>query len=251
MTLDATFDLLCGPNWARKQVSRNDKTRRHLYVTMEIKHVMEVAGYEPANGPENRILTVNLVNGPWPSGQLSYYLSRVGRPEPRMSQQIVSQWLEEGDQFYIGFTGHGLIAAKESPSMTEADVEDTEILALKRFSDPEVLRDAAGRAPRRPAQRSGITTQYVRSPAVVAYVLRRANNCCEMPGCQNELFYRPDGSRFLEVHHVIPLSEGGDDSIDNAAALCPNCHRAQHFAQDRERRRELLLSEMQLMVGSF
>lgn len=28
-----------------------------------------------------------------------------------------------------------------------------------------------------------------------------------------------------DVHHIIPQEEGGSDTIDNAAPLCPNCHR--------------------------
>lgn len=28
----------------------------------------------------------------------------------------------------------------------------------------------------------------------------------------------------VEVHHIQPQSEGGDDTEDNAAPLCPNCH---------------------------
>jgi len=31
---------------------------------------------------------------------------------------------------------------------------------------------------------------------------------------------------------VKPLAEGGSDTILNAAALCPNCHRAAHLAVD-------------------
>lgn len=29
---------------------------------------------------------------------------------------------------------------------------------------------------------------------------------------------------FVEVHHVVPQNEGGPDTIDNAAPLCPTCH---------------------------
>ena len=29
----------------------------------------------------------------------------------------------------------------------------------------------------------------------------------------------------LEVHHIVPQKEGGDDFIENAAPLCPSCHR--------------------------
>ncbi len=28
----------------------------------------------------------------------------------------------------------------------------------------------------------------------------------------------------IEVHHIIPESEGGPDTLDNAAPLCPTCH---------------------------
>ena len=29
---------------------------------------------------------------------------------------------------------------------------------------------------------------------------------------------------FVEVHHIIPQSEGGEDTLDNAAPLCAKCH---------------------------
>ncbi|WP_163591073.1 HNH endonuclease, partial [Klebsiella variicola] len=38
-----------------------------------------------------------------------------------------------------------------------------------------------------------------------------------------------DGTPFLEVHHIEWLSNGGEDSVENAIALCPNCHRQAHF----------------------
>ena len=33
---------------------------------------------------------------------------------------------------------------------------------------------------------------------------------------------------YLECHHVKLLARGGEDIIDNAVALCPNCHRKMH-----------------------
>ena len=30
----------------------------------------------------------------------------------------------------------------------------------------------------------------------------------------------------VDVHHIIPESEGGPDTEDNAATLCPTCHRS-------------------------
>ncbi|SER29109.1 MULTISPECIES: PIN domain-containing protein [Pseudomonas] len=35
-------------------------------------------------------------------------------------------------------------------------------------------------------------------------------------------------NNILEIHHIEPLSQGGDDNVSNIAILCPNCHRSMH-----------------------
>ncbi|MBT7455033.1 MAG: HNH endonuclease [Gemmatimonadetes bacterium] len=59
-----------------------------------------------------------------------------------------------------------------------------------------------------------------------------------MPDCGATPFRTDDGRPYLEVHHILPLSEGGEDGMLNVAALCPNCHRAQHHADRRDQLRE-------------
>jgi 5-methylcytosine-specific restriction endonuclease McrA len=73
------------------------------------------------------------------------------------------------------------------------------------------------------------STGYQRNPDVIIEVLLRANGICER--CHNiaPFLKASDGTPYLEVHHIIPLSEGGDDTVENAQALCPNCHREMHF----------------------
>lgn len=44
----------------------------------------------------------------------------------------------------------------------------------------------------------------------------------------------------MEEHHVIRLADGGSDSIDNAVALCPNCHRKIHVVRSDELNEVLL-----------
>jgi 5-methylcytosine-specific restriction protein A len=82
---------------------------------------------------------------------------------------------------------------------------------------------------RKPAQVKVISTAFIRNSDVVAEVLYRANGVCE--GCMQRAPFnrRTDSSPYLEVHHRIPLAENGDDTIENAIALCPNCHRKAHF----------------------
>jgi len=70
---------------------------------------------------------------------------------------------------------------------------------------------------------------YRRNPDVVAEVLLRAGGICE--GCKNEgpFIGKKRNEPFLEVHHKQHLANGGDDTVKNAIALCPNCHRELHL----------------------
>jgi hypothetical protein len=73
------------------------------------------------------------------------------------------------------------------------------------------------------------TSAFVRNADVVAEVLDRADGVCE--GCRKPApFVRAaTGFPYLEVHHRVPLSQGGADTVANAVALCPNCHRQRHY----------------------
>lgn len=72
---------------------------------------------------------------------------------------------------------------------------------------------------------------FVRDPAVKAAVLQAAAGHCENCG-QPAPFLREDGTSYLEVHHVKWLAQGGSDTVSNAVALCPNCHRRLHYGAD-------------------
>jgi 5-methylcytosine-specific restriction protein A len=69
----------------------------------------------------------------------------------------------------------------------------------------------------------------VRNPDVVAEVTYRADGRCEL--CRKLAPFRraKDGSAYLEVHHLIKLADGGPDTVENAVAICPNCHRKLHY----------------------
>lgn len=73
------------------------------------------------------------------------------------------------------------------------------------------------------------TRYFPRNPDVVAEVLLRANGICERCN-KNAPFIRiKDGTPYLEVHHKVQLANGGEDTVENAIALCPNCHRYLHY----------------------
>ena len=50
----------------------------------------------------------------------------------------------------------------------------------------------------------------------------------------NEQLLLEEGKPYLEVHHVVWLSRGGEDSTANTVALCPNCHTRLHVLDQRE-----------------
>jgi hypothetical protein len=73
---------------------------------------------------------------------------------------------------------------------------------------------------------------YARNPAVRDAILKRANGHCEFCGTLG--FMKPDGSRYIEAHHVIALANDGEDRVTNVIGLCPNDHREAHFGTESE-----------------
>jgi hypothetical protein len=115
--------------------------------------------------------------------------------------------------------------------ITEQNKEETKSLKLEI---PQLLQKAAS-GDEKPQKRPVISNQYQRNPHVVALAKKIAEGYCQL--CEMEApFVDKDGNPFLEVHHIKPLAEGGADTIKNAVALCPNCHRKMHnLAQNSDK----------------
>ncbi len=75
------------------------------------------------------------------------------------------------------------------------------------------------------AKRTGYVFQ--RDPKVRAHVLERAAGRCEC--CGREGFLLPNGSRYVEAHHIIALADSGPDTVHNVIALCADHHREAHY----------------------
>ncbi len=96
-------------------------------------------------------------------------------------------------------------------------------------STSEARRARLEAAPRVPRRVTASATVFIRNADVGAEVLMRANGHCEGCGNPAPFLRKADGTPYLEVHHRIQLSQGGEDTVENATALCPNCHRELHF----------------------
>lgn len=112
-------------------------------------------------------------------------------------------------------------------------LSDLKSLENKREKLAAKLTDSALKkrlenAPKKASKVQTAIKSYYRNPYVAEYVKRRAGGRCEL--CANYgPFIVAKGFPFLEVHHVKWLSDGGEDTIENTVALCPNCHRKMHF----------------------
>jgi hypothetical protein len=69
---------------------------------------------------------------------------------------------------------------------------------------------------------------FERSPLVIAIARTRAKHRCEVPACEHSLFACVDGRTYLEVHHIVALGQGGEDTPANVACVCPAHHREAH-----------------------
>ncbi len=74
-------------------------------------------------------------------------------------------------------------------------------------------------------------TVFKRNIYVIAETLERASGICERCRKPAPFIKDKDETEYLEVHHIIPLAEDGDDSVENTIALCPNCHRHAHYGK--------------------
>lgn len=133
---------------------------------------------------------------------------------------IFSQFREDEEQTLPNLSD---IAREEAVQLEKAK-------ALTHKERLEELR----KANKKPAQVTVQQTVFIRNQFVVAEVLFRANGHCEQCKKPAPFLRDSDNTPYLEVHHIVRLEDGGDDTVENAIALCPNCHRKAHYGQKNE-----------------
>jgi hypothetical protein len=87
-------------------------------------------------------------------------------------------------------------------------------------------------------------TRYVRDPSLAARAIKHYKYTCQANSGHETFVSAVSGEQYVEVHHLIPISYSGKfqyslDVPENLIVLCPNCHRAIHFAS-KDMKRTLL-----------
>lgn len=117
--------------------------------------------------------------------------------------------------------------------------EKRKLKQVKALSDSEIAKKARQTQRQIVGNRSTLVSQHQRSPYVAEYAKRRAKGKCEL--CETLAPFKDKNEvPYLETHHIKWLAKGGPDTIENTAALCPNCHRKMHIINDANDREKLL-----------
>lgn len=126
------------------------------------------------------------------------------------------------------------------PDTTLKQLNHVKEKQARKLSDTEVEALARRQGRVNVGKRSAKVTQHQRSPWVAEHAKRRSKGRCDL--CQEAApFNKKDGTPFLETHHIEWLVKGGADTVENTAALCPNCHRKMHVLDDHADRKLLIV----------
>jgi len=148
------------------------------------------------------------------------YYSGLPRGGPQKAVREVAEKFLQG----LGLASLESLRAQEATDLA---------VAVSRSAAEREMRLA--NADPKPRTMTVTTKVFLRNADVRAAVLVRANGSCEACAKPAPFLKRADGTPYLEVHHRIPLALEGADTVENAIALCPNCHREAHHGLDQEK----------------
>lgn len=146
------------------------------------------------------------------------------RPNNRHTEAKVRQQLQLlRDENFISFLGE---SGGEHGNYTLRGID-----LLNQEMEETRLIDISAEAPEK---KEYLVETYVRNVQWAVRAREVFGNYCLFDGCSNT-FIKEDGTRYIEVHHIVPLCKGGEDGIWNLATLCAHHHRMAHYADTKSR----------------
>ena len=137
------------------------------------------------------------------------------RPENKHIQAKIRQQLQYlRDEKLISFLDNSGHYTLRGIDLLEAERDETKTIDLTK-EEPE--------------KREYLVETYVRDVSWAKQAKKRFGDLCLYYNCGNT-FFREDGTRYIEVHHIIPLYRGGEDGLWNLSVLCAHHHRMAHYS---------------------
>jgi len=136
-------------------------------------------------------------------------------------------WVEgaSGPQFVPESTVEEALCDAEILDLSEAEPVQEKKEAACDDECCSKAHEGASRAAVRPTgdRERGPRVRKTIPPSLRRKVLERDGCCCTVPGCRNR--------RYIALHHIHPLAEGGADTAGNVCCLCSRHHRMVHRRQ--------------------
>ncbi len=169
---------------------------------------------------------------------VNHFLSRIAEDRGPQGLLIALESVRRHIAYYEEHSGQALPGLRSLVEVFEAQAREPatnnaepdfveQVSAMLALSSEERRRHLPPEG-HKPAVSQATIKVFRRNAAVVAEVLERAGGKCELCGDPAPFVSRHTGRPFLEVHHKVQLKDNGDDTVGNAIALCPNCHRQLH-----------------------
>lgn len=197
--------IVCG---SLKEKHWDNKRSTALYVDIQIDKLI--------NSPQDVLIRREELKQKFSSMRWDTQVSGISIPDD------ISAWLEQE---------LSIVSSKERIKLSLQILEDdfSERLEKSKELSSKQRQERLVKAPRLPQKVEALTTVFLRNADVIAEVLARSKGCCESCGNPAPFMRASDSSPYLEVHHKVRLADDGEDIVENALAMCPNCHRKAHY----------------------
>lgn len=234
-------------NYAIKTVSKTDVEKGAYLPNKAQREIMTSVGIVPIHDKHiqlKELFSNNILTA-------SYYPSeRVGSgrgAEIRMGLTDLISYISRDDEILFTHDNNSIFIYNLSNLNSDDNINETNIYSQ---IDIELLKEKVININTTPSQIEQTIKTYPRNNILRTYVKERSGYSCEMPDCTYVGFDKNDGKKYVEIHHINPLSQGGEDSINNTVALCPNCHRKIHYAKNKEELKQLLQNYLNNLVST-
>ncbi len=185
---------------------------------------------EFCNKRENRTFSLQQLNNTYDD----YSIIGIGGKTPQATvRRLLQELREEGFLSFLDYSGHYTLRGVEFLRNE-----------LKELKGIDISKET-------PIKKEYLLETYVRKTKWAVEAKKILGSYCLIENCKNS-FVKDDGELYIEVHHIIPLCNNGEDGIWNLSVLCAHHHRMAHFAnrKDREKIEKYLLKEVKRRLKS-
>lgn len=177
-------------------------------------------------------IITKLFDGEFTIAQAFQALEKRRKKESREEKQIKTTekaYSGETPEIAEGLTNTGVEVEEEEEHLTDEQIKDLmfdpmQLDEIADSSDLDQMVEEGNKMEGFEPHKQDYKNREILDPAIRKAVLARDDNtcqCCKRGG--------PDYVDILDVHHIVEVYLGGEDSVDNSTTACLNCHKQIHL----------------------